>query len=210
MDKKEEIKQWFNIAEKDLVAAEQLIKTSYPILSEIVCFHCQQSAEKYLKGFLAINNIVSPKIHVLMPLLQMCETIYSDFSTLTTPCAFLTNYSILPRYPNELQITDNDARIAVQYAKKIQELATEKLNDYLNSMTDKDNREFPSIQLIINGEKRQFDAPITVLQLLEMMELKGKPIAVERNLTIVSFRQYAETTLEDGDSLEIVTLVGGG
>ncbi|MDR1384663.1 MAG: sulfur carrier protein ThiS [Planctomycetaceae bacterium] len=77
-------------------------------------------------------------------------------------------------------------------------------------MTDQDKTEFSSIQLTINGEKRQVDASITVLQLLETMELKGKPVAVERNLMIVPFRQYAETTLENGDSLEIVTLVGGG
>ena len=35
-------------------------------------------------------------------------------------------------------------------------------------------------------------------------------IAVERNGDIVFKSQYGETVLEDGDSLEVVSFVGGG
>lgn len=37
-----------------------------------------------------------------------------------------------------------------------------------------------------------------------------KRIAVERNGEIVFKSQYAETVLQDGDDLEIVSFVGGG
>lgn len=66
------------------------------------------------------------------------------------------------------------------------------------------------MQLIINGERQDHDAPMTVAELLEIMGLKGKFVAVERNLEVVSYTKYDQVTLADGDRLEIVTLVGGG
>ena len=66
------------------------------------------------------------------------------------------------------------------------------------------------MQLTINGETRQFATSLTIAELLEVMGLKGKPVAVERNLKVVSYTNYGNVTLADGDQLEIVTLVGGG
>ena len=66
------------------------------------------------------------------------------------------------------------------------------------------------MQLTINGENHEYDAPMTVGELLEILQLKGKFVAVERNLEVVSYQKYDEVTLENGDQLEIVTLVGGG
>ena len=66
------------------------------------------------------------------------------------------------------------------------------------------------MRLIINGETREFETAMTMGQLLEIIGLAGKFVAVERNLEVVSHTNYAETTLADGDRLEIVTLVGGG
>ncbi len=48
MDKKEAAKEWFKIAESDLSSAAFLQKMR-PTPVEIICYHCQQSAEKYLK-----------------------------------------------------------------------------------------------------------------------------------------------------------------
>ena len=67
-----------------------------------------------------------------------------------------------------------------------------------------------NMQLTINGEKHEYDAPMTVAELLEIMGLKGKFVAVERNLEVVSYMKYDAVTLTNGDQLEIVTLVGGG
>jgi thiazole synthase len=46
--------------------------------------------------------------------------------------------------------------------------------------------------------------------LLRRLELRKEQVAVERNLAIVPRHEYATCQLEDGDKLEIVTLVGGG
>lgn len=49
MKNKETAKEWFEIAERDLASAE-FLQEMRPIPVEIICYHCQQSAEKYLKG----------------------------------------------------------------------------------------------------------------------------------------------------------------
>lgn len=66
------------------------------------------------------------------------------------------------------------------------------------------------INLLINGESRQFPASLSVSRLVELLELQGKRVAIERNGEIVPRSQYPETTLADGDRLEIVVAVGGG
>ncbi len=66
------------------------------------------------------------------------------------------------------------------------------------------------LELKINGEIRQFSAPLTVAGLIEQLGYAGKRIAVERNGEIVPKSQHAVTALVGGDQLEIVVAVGGG
>jgi len=65
------------------------------------------------------------------------------------------------------------------------------------------------MQLTINGEEINFDGT-TVRQLLVQLQLADRPVAVERNGQIVSYSTFDQTKLNDGDILEVVTLVGGG
>jgi sulfur carrier protein len=66
------------------------------------------------------------------------------------------------------------------------------------------------IELVINGEARSFPAPLTLGQLVQMLDLAGKRIAIEKNGEIVPRSQHADTLLASGDRLEIVIAVGGG
>ncbi|MDP6896057.1 MAG: sulfur carrier protein ThiS [Rhodospirillales bacterium] len=66
------------------------------------------------------------------------------------------------------------------------------------------------MRLTINGEERDFDAPLTVEQLLSRIGIEGRKVAVERNLKIVPKSNYADAGLNDGDKLEIVHFIGGG
>jgi sulfur carrier protein len=66
------------------------------------------------------------------------------------------------------------------------------------------------VNIIVNGEPRQATAPITVAQLLSELKLPQRGVAVEVNLQIVPRAQHAEYQLQDGDRLEVVSLVGGG
>lgn len=65
--------------------------------------------------------------------------------------------------------------------------------------------------ITVNGQPRALPArTASVADLIRAMQLEGKRIAVERNGAIVPKSSYAETTLADGDTLEIVGAVGGG
>jgi len=65
------------------------------------------------------------------------------------------------------------------------------------------------MQLTVNGQPRDIDAT-TVRQLVEQLGLGDQPVAVERNRKVVPRSLHETTLLEEGDTLELVTLVGGG
>ena len=119
MDKTEIMNSLFGLAQNDLRSAEYLSTMTNPTPDEIICFHCQQSAEKYLKGFLVSQDIVPPKTHDLIHLLEMCESKKSDFSNLLSKCSFLNRYAVTVRYSYELQITTTDMKTAIQYARDL-------------------------------------------------------------------------------------------
>ena len=66
------------------------------------------------------------------------------------------------------------------------------------------------MQLIINGEERQFGDLPSLAALVEQLGMKGDRVAVELNRDIVPRARWSETPLRDGDRLEIVHFVGGG
>ena len=119
--KAEILKQWLEKANDDLRVAEYLSTMHHPTPYEIICFHCQQSAEKYLKAFIFLQDIEPEKTHDLEKLLGTCQEYDDKFSTLLTKAIILKGYGILPRYPNELGITNEDMKTAIRYAKDVQE-----------------------------------------------------------------------------------------
>ena len=62
----------------------------------------------------------------------------------------------------------------------------------------------------INGKQQELQETHTVEHLLRDMNLFGKKVAVEKNGVIVSKSRHGEETIKDGDTVEIVTAVGGG
>ena len=64
--------------------------------------------------------------------------------------------------------------------------------------------------IILNGEPRPLRQPSTVADLLAKLGHDGRRVAVEVNLDLVPLARHAETKLKEGDTVEIVTLVGGG
>jgi thiamine biosynthesis protein ThiS len=62
----------------------------------------------------------------------------------------------------------------------------------------------------INGEFREFNAPLTLSALVEILGLKPDRVAVELNRSIVAREQWSATDLREGDRLEVVQFVGGG
>ncbi|HEU4338460.1 MAG TPA: sulfur carrier protein ThiS [Planctomycetota bacterium] len=66
------------------------------------------------------------------------------------------------------------------------------------------------MNIVLNGERRAFDAGTTAADLLKDLELEGKPVALERNGETVQKSKLNSTELSEGDRIEIVTFVGGG
>jgi sulfur carrier protein len=66
------------------------------------------------------------------------------------------------------------------------------------------------MQLMINGELREFADGLSLSALIEELGMRGDRLAIELNHDIVPRNRWDETTLNDGDQLEIVHFVGGG
>jgi HEPN domain-containing protein len=121
MGKQEMLQQWLEKGNDDLRSAEYLSTMHHPTPDEIICYLCQQSAEKYLKAFIYSHDIEPDKTHDLEYLLEICQQYNAEFSTLSLKVYVLTGYGVLPRYPNDLGITNEDMKTALSYAKSIQE-----------------------------------------------------------------------------------------
>jgi thiamine biosynthesis protein ThiS len=66
------------------------------------------------------------------------------------------------------------------------------------------------ITLQINGKKVELDRATPLLSYLEKLGVNPRAIAVEHNGNIIERAAYQGVTLKDGDSVEIVRMVGGG
>jgi thiamine biosynthesis protein ThiS len=66
------------------------------------------------------------------------------------------------------------------------------------------------MNLIVNGESRQFESVSSISALLDQLGLKADRVAVELNRDLVRRERWETTPLAEGDKLEIVQFVGGG
>ena len=69
-----------------------------------------------------------------------------------------------------------------------------------------------SLTITLNGQLRTFaDLQHPILdQLIAQLALKGDRIAVEYNGQIVPRAEWSQTSVQEGDRLEVVHFVGGG
>ena len=66
------------------------------------------------------------------------------------------------------------------------------------------------MDIIINGEIKEFDENVTVSTVLKTLALEGKVMAAAVNMNIVKQDSWESYTLKDGDKLELLDFVGGG
>lgn len=101
MDNSIRAQEWQRLGEMDLSSARHLL-TMKPFPLEIICYLCQQSAEKYLKGYLVLHGQNPPKIHDLNELRKLCFKFSRTFNVIADQCSDLSAYGVQPRYPMEL------------------------------------------------------------------------------------------------------------
>lgn len=66
------------------------------------------------------------------------------------------------------------------------------------------------IQITVNGNAVELEGPMSVERLLDSVEVPPNYLAVEVNADVVPRELYRQFTVNQGDEVELVTLVGGG
>jgi thiamine biosynthesis protein ThiS len=66
------------------------------------------------------------------------------------------------------------------------------------------------VKIFLNGEERILASKMTVAELVAMLELDVKKIAVEKDLEIVNQDRFSATVIDEGSRIEIVHFIGGG
>ena len=94
----EDARDWLVHASKDLRRAGILIAADPPD-PEGALFHCQQSAEKALKGFLTWHDVPFRRTHELDELGQQCVALDQTLGSLVEQADSLTKYASMFRYP---------------------------------------------------------------------------------------------------------------
>jgi len=112
--------EWIAKAEEDYAAAQHLSRERKSALPSIVCFHCQQCAEKYLKARLVEAGKHYPKTHDLEQVLDLVLPIEPHLKVLRGRLASLTDYAFEFRYPGE-SATKEVARIALTNCRSVRE-----------------------------------------------------------------------------------------
>lgn len=111
------VKEWIAKPEEDYWAAEYLFDKSKK-LSTIICFHAQQSAEKYLKALLTQCNIEPPRIHSLETLLDMVASEIPELEKYRESLISLTPFSVEYRYPG-VAASAKDAQDCIKMIRQL-------------------------------------------------------------------------------------------
>jgi HEPN domain-containing protein len=90
--------RWIEKADEDWRTVKCLLNEEDP-LRNIVAFHCQQAAEKYLKAWLTSRNADFPKTHDLKELLALIAPLDADLAAELGAAVILTPFGVSIRYP---------------------------------------------------------------------------------------------------------------
>jgi uncharacterized protein len=95
----EAVDDWLAIAEMDKRGAEVLLAADPPALG-LAAFHCQQAAEKLLKGFLTLVGKRGRKTHSLAQLGTAAVASFPEIAELTTAAKGWSDWAVDFRYPS--------------------------------------------------------------------------------------------------------------
>ena len=120
--------EWFKKAEEDELSIRALLEEEGGAPSTI-CFLAQQMAEKYLKGLLVFRVQTFRKIHDLLDLETLLQSVDPDIVDIHAELTLLNRYYIETRYPGDYsEFSQKEAREAYQAALRIKEFVIEKIH----------------------------------------------------------------------------------
>ena len=91
--------EWMAKAEEDFSVAVGLSRRRRNRVPNVLCFHCQQCIEKYLKARLLEAGTVPPKTHDLPQLLQLTLAHEPLWSAFMSAAKYLAQFAVVFRYP---------------------------------------------------------------------------------------------------------------
>ena len=89
-----------------LIPQKKILNSNEPI-TDSICFHSQQAAEKYLKMYLVYKGIEPEKTHNISDLLYKCKEYSEEFEFLRD-IEYLTEYAVSMRYPDDFYIPSKE------------------------------------------------------------------------------------------------------
>lgn len=101
------VRSWLIKAHRDLAAARKLAADPVPYL-DVAIYHCQQAAEKAVKGFLVHHDQRFEKTHDIRLLITLAASVETGFQSLQEAGEALTPYATAFRYPGEVLEPDHD------------------------------------------------------------------------------------------------------
>jgi sulfur carrier protein len=66
------------------------------------------------------------------------------------------------------------------------------------------------MKIVLNGDPKELPGPLTLQELLDMLQIPFGRVACEVNIKIIKRALYATTTIQEGDVVEIIQAIGGG
>ncbi len=119
-------REWIEKAEGDWLALKQLLEGDDPWLSDAVCFHAQQCAEKYLKGRLVEAGKPYPWVHDLVMLIDSVAGLEPSWAAHRDGLAALSEFARNYRYPGA-SATAQDAEEAASACRAFRAAARKAL-----------------------------------------------------------------------------------
>lgn len=92
-------RRWFAKADEDIRSAGLLLDTDPPLIDQ-AAFHCQQAAEKIIKGLLVASGLAAPRIHDIERLAERAEPLYPALKPIMDELAQTTAWNAATRYPD--------------------------------------------------------------------------------------------------------------
>ena len=114
--------EWFYFGDADYDSA-LILNDAHRKHNHLICYHCQQAVEKYLKAFLCFKGIIPPKLHILETLCELCSEYDASFNDIAKDCAFLTPFAVNARYPLEMEVTSTNTIKSLEITRKIKEFS---------------------------------------------------------------------------------------
>jgi HEPN domain-containing protein len=103
--KRDLVRGWLTKASHDLQAARLLADASKPFL-DMACYHCQQAAEKALKGFLVYHDSRTAKTHAIEGLIKQAAPFDDRLNVWLGAAPALTSFGIAFRYPGRAAVLE--------------------------------------------------------------------------------------------------------